>query len=425
MANDSSLASGDKALDATAMFTETTTEPQAPPLLTRLLLKPLKQLRHGRIVLRDHKGWQREFGNKDSDLLAEIHVKDERFYKAVLKGGSIGGAEAYMDGWWDSPDLTAVVRVLAANLAALDAIEAQSSPLKRLFLKVWHKLNGNSVTGSQRNISHHYDLSNAFYQLFLDDTMMYSSGVYPHSEASLQQASEHKLRLLCDDLELRNDDHLLEIGTGWGGLACFAAQNYGCKVTTTTISDAQYQFAKRRVEQAGLQHLVTVLKQDYRKLSGSYTKLISIEMIEAVGYEHLPTFFKRCTELLAVGGKMALQAITIADQREKNYRNSVDFIQRYIFPGGYLPSMAVLAQHIANFSDLAVRNVRDIGLDYAQTLADWRSNFESQLNQVTELGFDDKFIRMWRFYLCYCEGGFRERTISTVQLVLDKPIRTG
>ncbi|MBW8191923.1 cyclopropane-fatty-acyl-phospholipid synthase family protein [Neiella marina] len=423
MANDSTLADATKSLNSDGSVIQNQHDEIAPSLLTRLLLKPLQQLRHGRLLLRDCHGWQCEFGDPSSALSAEIHVRDERFYKAVMRGGSIGGAEAYMDGWWDSPDLTAVVRVLAANMAALDAIESQASPLKRLFLKLLHKFNSNSVTGSQRNIAHHYDLSNAFYQLFLDDTMMYSSGVYPHQGASLQQASEHKLKLLCDDLQLTADDHLLEIGTGWGGLALFAAQHYGCQVTTTTISDAQYQFAKQRVEQSDVSDQITVLKQDYRQLEGQYSKIISIEMIEAVGYEHLSTFFKRCTSLLADSGKMVLQAITIADQREPSYRKNVDFIQRYIFPGGYLPSVAVLSDQAAKYSDMVIRQVRDIGIDYAQTLADWRENFEAKLDQVEQLGFDERFIRMWRFYLCYCEGGFRERSISTVQLTLDKPLR--
>ncbi|GGA68538.1 cyclopropane-fatty-acyl-phospholipid synthase [Neiella marina] len=395
----------------------------APKLLTRMLVALLEQLKVGQLTLRDENGWQQSYGDPQSDLAAEIVVLDSQFYKAVVSGGSIGAAEAYMNGWWDSPDLTMVIRLMAANMATLDAIESQSSPLKRLIMKLVHKFNGNTVSGSKRNIAHHYDLSNAFYQLFLDETMMYSSGVYPDAESSLLQASEHKLKLVCDDLELTDADHLLEIGTGWGGLACFAAKNYGCKVTTTTISYAQYQFAQQRVKDAGLEQQVTVLKEDYRKLQGTYSKLISIEMIEAVGYEHLSTFFDRCSSLVRDNGKMLLQVITIADQRERYYRRNVDFIQRYIFPGGYLPSVAVLADKVAQYSDLAIRQVRDIGLDYARTLKDWRDNFDGQLEQVKALGFDDRFIRMWRFYLCYCEGGFHERSISTVQMVLDKPTR--
>ena len=384
-----------------------------------LLYRLMESLKTGQIVLSDC-GWQRTFGNPESELFAEVKVKDRRFYKAVIKGGSIGAAEAYMNGWWESPDLTAVIRVLAANLRVMDSIERNGHWFKKILNVIQHKLNRNSVVGSKRNIAAHYDLSNAFYELFLDNSMMYSSGVYPHPNATLQQASEHKLKLLCDQLDLGPHDHLIEIGTGWGGLACFAAQNYGCRVTTTTISEAQFEYANERVKKLGLEDKVALLKQDYRSLKGQYSKLISIEMIEAVGYEHLSLFFKKCSSLLRPGGKMALQSITISEQREPSYRNQVDFIQKYIFPGGYLPSLAVLANNIALHSEFNVRHLRDIGIDYANTLLHWRENFESSLEQVLQLGFDERFIRMWRYYLCYCEGGFREKTISTVQLLLEK-----
>ena len=389
-----------------------------PPVWASILLTSLSQLKTGSVTIQQG-SWQKTYGQPHGPQ-AEILVLDPGFYKAVLNGGSIGAAEAYMDGYWDSPDLVTLVRVMAANSSMLDKIEAGAGWLHHLMLKLMHFGNRNSLKGSKENISAHYDLSNAFYQLFLDNTMMYSSGVYPYAGASLQQASEHKLKRLCDALELTPTDHLLEIGTGWGGLACYAAKHYGCKVTTTTISKAQYDFACERVHNDNLQDQVTLLTQDYRQLQGQYDKIISIEMIEAVGYKHLSDFFGQCSKLLKPGGKMALQSITIACQREPHYRNQVDFIQRYIFPGGYLPSLSVLANKLASHSSLTIRGVDDIGLDYAQTLAHWRHNFEQQLDKVKALGFDERFIRMWRYYLCYCEGGFHEKAISTVQVQLEK-----
>lgn len=391
-----------------------------PPTWARVLLASLEKLETGRVTI-SHGNWQQSYGS-DRGPQAHIVVLDPSFYQAVLRNGSIGAAEAYMDGLWESPDLVQLIRVMAANATLLDQIESGSTWFNKVMLKLLHRGNRNSLSGSKKNIEAHYDLSNAFYQLFLDDTMMYSSGVFPHEDATLKEASEHKLKRLCDSLELTEDDHLLEIGTGWGGLACYAAKHYGCKVTSTTISQAQFQFAQKRVEREGLTEQITLLTQDYRELKGQYDKLISIEMIEAVGYEHLPQFFAQCNQLLKAGGKMALQSITIACQREPHYRNHVDFIQRYIFPGGYLPSLSVLSEKIAKHSSFTIRSLDDIGLDYAQTLKLWRDNFEGELDKVKSLGFDERFVRMWRYYLCYCEGGFREKAISTVQVKLEKAL---
>lgn len=393
---------------------------EQPPFWASSLLASLNKLHIGKVTIRQGR-WHQCYGHNEGPE-GEIHVLSPAFYKAVLQGGSIGAAEAYMDGLWDSPDLVALVRVLAANSSLLDQIEAGTGWLHRLGLKLLHRGNRNSLKGSKKNIEAHYDLSNAFYQLFLDSTMMYSSGVFPYEGATLLEASEHKLKQLCDSLELGPQDHLLEIGTGWGGLACYAAKHYGCKVTTTTISQAQYEFACQRVVDEGVSERVTLLTQDYRQLTGEYDKIISIEMIEAVGYDHLGDFFKQCNRLLKPGGTMALQSITIACQREPHYRNHVDFIQRYIFPGGYLPSLTVLSEQIARHSSFTIRGLEDIGLDYAKTLEQWRLNFEQQLEKVKALGFDERFIRMWRFYLCYCEGGFREKAISTIQVKLEKAL---
>jgi len=283
-----------------------------------------------------------------------------------------------------------------------------------------HWQNRNTQSGSKRNILAHYDLGNELYTRFLDAEMMYSSAIYPTETSSLEQAQHYKLKTICERLSLNKNDHLLEIGTGWGGLAIYAAKHYGCRVTTTTISDAQYQYAQARIQKLGLSNQITLLKEDYRDLTGGYDKVVSIEMIEAVGYEFLPSFFKQCNDRLKPGGKLLIQAITIADQRFDYYKNNVDFIQKYIFPGGFLPSVNILSQHITAHSDLVVESLDDIGLDYAKTLNDWRVNFLNSWSELTQFGYDDNFKRLWLYYFAYCEGAFLERSTSAVHLVARK-----
>ena len=283
-----------------------------------------------------------------------------------------------------------------------------------------HRGNRNSQAGSKKNILAHYDLGNELYSRFLDPEMMYSSAIYPQEDASLAQAQLHKLSTICQRLELKASDHLLEIGTGWGGLAIYAAQEYGCKVTTTTISDAQHAYAKSRIEQLGLGDKITLLKRDYRELTGEYDKLVSIEMIEAVGFEYLPSFFKQCNQRLKPGGKLLIQSITIADQRFDYYKQNVDFIQRYIFPGGFLPSVTVLTQNLTQHTELVTESISDIGLDYAKTLAHWREAFLNAWSELTQFGYDEKFKRLWLYYFAYCEGAFLERSTSTVHLLARK-----
>jgi len=287
--------------------------------------------------------------------------------------------------------------------------------------KAWHALRRNTLQGSRKNIAAHYDLGNELFELFLDDTMMYSCGIFEHPQATLQQASIEKLERVCRKLELRPADHLLEIGSGWGGLALHAARHYGCRVTTTTISREQYDRARTRVEQAGLGDRVTVLCQDYRELSGQYDKLVSIEMIEAVGHAYFDTYFEKCSSLLKPDGMMLLQSITIAEQRYAAARRSVDFIQRYIFPGGCLPSVAVISNAVTRKTDMRMLHLEDIGPHYATTLNRWRENFFARLPEVRQQGFSETFIRMWEFYLCYSEGAFLERAISDVQILFAKP----
>ncbi|WP_051008736.1 SAM-dependent methyltransferase [Gayadomonas joobiniege] len=362
------------------------------------------------------------FGDESQDLHAEIIINDISFYSRIILGGSLGAGEAYMEGLWSSPDLTKAVQLFAKNQALCDQIDSGlarfSGPLRR----IGHWFNRNTKINAKRNISAHYDLGNDFYQLFLDPSLMYSAAVYPTQDASLAEASQYKLALICQKLDLKAEHHLIEIGTGWGAMAIYAAKHYGCKVTTTTLSQRQYEYACAQVKKAGLTQQVSVLKQDYRDLTGQYDRLVSIEMIEAVGAEYYSDYFSKCSSLLKDDGRMLLQAITIKDQRYDYYLNNVDFIQKYIFPGGALPSLQVMMAQTAGHTDMLVSEVTDIGLHYADTLADWRTAFVSQIEAVRKLGFEQRFIRMWLFYLAYCEGGFRERVISTVHFVADKPL---
>jgi len=391
-------------------------------LARKALLRLLSSLQVGSLTLRDGDEVL-HFGKPDNprEPHADITVHDRRAYAEALIGGNIGAGEAYMRGYWTAADLTEVTRLFTANMRVLDEMDNSKPWWQRMGLALTHALNRNNETGSRRNISAHYDLGNDFFRLFLDPTMMYSAAVFPDHHADLNTAAVHKLDVICQDLQLSPSDHLLEIGTGWGGMAIHAASNYGCRVTTTTISQEQFRYATERVAAAGLSDRITVLCEDYRKLEGQYDKLVSIEMIEAVGHEYYGSYFERCGALLKDNGLMLIQAITIADQRYEAARRAVDFIKRYIFPGGCLPSLTVMAQHLTKHSDLQIVNLRDITQHYAQTLAAWRERFWENEDAVRAQGFDDMFLRMWDYYLCYCEGGFRERVISTVQLCAAKP----
>lgn len=353
-------------------------------------------------------------------IKGHILVHDISLYQDFLQGGSIGVAEAFIDGKWSSPNLTNVIRIFAKAQQQIDTLEAKRTWKNKIKNMLFHWKNRNTQSGSKRNILAHYDLGNELYTRFLDPKMMYSSAIYPNETSTLDEAQSYKLQTICERLSLKSADHLLEIGTGWGGLAIYAAQHYGCKVTTTTISDAQFAYAHAQVLKLGLEDQITLLKDDYRDLTGKYDKVVSIEMIEAVGYKFLPSFFQQCNDRLKPGGKVLIQAITIADQRFEYYKNNVDFIQKYIFPGGFLPSVNTLSQHITEHSELVIENLNDIGLDYAKTLDDWRKNFLASWSELTHLGYDEKFKKLWLYYFAYCEGAFLERTISTVHLVARK-----
>ena len=337
-----------------------------------------------------------------------------------MLGGSIAAGERYIDGDWTTPNQTTVLQLLAENLKLVDKLEARLSWVTAPLNGLIHFFRRNSPSQARKNISAHYDLGNDFYQGFLDEKMLYSSAWYQEPQMTLEQAQEAKMRRLCDQLHLHAGDHLLEIGTGWGAMAEFAAREYGCQVTTTTISREQYDYACERIEKAGLTGRVTVLFEDYRALRGQFDKLVSIEMIEAVGKRYLKTFFKRCNALLKPNGRMAIQAITIADQRYASYSRNVDFIQRYVFPGGFLPSITAMNDTMTRCTGLVVRDLFDIGFDYARTLHEWRERVQRYWNAQLDGAQDERFRRLWLFYLCYCEAGFRARTISTVQLIAER-----
>ena len=390
--------------------------------LRRAVFQRLEKLKHGCVTIVDA-AETHEFGRISAEcpLHATVTLHDPNAYHRLALRGSVGVGEGYMAGEWSCDDLPTLVRIFVLNQEALLGLE---KGLTRLMMPLFRLLNlrrANTRRGSRANIAAHYDLGNEFYRLFLDDTLMYSAAVFPTPDTDLRDASIAKNDRICRKLELRPDDHLLEIGSGWGGFALHAARHYGCRVTTTTISREQYQMARERVREAGLEDRVTVLCEDYRDLRGQYDKLVSIEMIEAVGERHLDTYFRACAERLKPHGMMLLQAITVADQKYRQYRNEVDFIRQYIFPGGFLPSLTAIAEILGRATDLRVFHLEDIGAHYATTLRCWRERFLVNLDQVQALGFPDTFIRMWEYYLCYCEGAFRERAISAAQLLLTKP----
>jgi cyclopropane-fatty-acyl-phospholipid synthase len=386
------------------------------------ILQRLNQLHTGQLMLID--GSEKHvFGKTETttDISVTIHVHDERFYGEIAFGGSIGAGEAYMLGYWTSNNLTDVIRLMCLNQSVMDALEGGYQWLSRPIMRVLHWANSNTTEGSRKNIAAHYDLGNDMFALFLDPTMMYSSAMFDKHTDSLQSASELKLKTICDKLDLQPHDQVIEIGTGWGGFAIYAASHYGCHVTTTTISRQQYELASARVKAAGLNDKITLLLEDYRHLQGQYDKLVSIEMIEAVGHQFYDTYFEQVGKLLKPDGLALIQAITIADQRYESAKSSVDFIQRYIFPGSCIPSNTAMLNSITKASDLRLFDLQDIGPHYATTLRMWRESFFHNIHEIRKLGYSEEFIRMWEFYLCYCEGGFAERALGDVHLLLAKP----
>jgi len=395
-------------------------------LLTRLaralLLGQLAKIRHGRLRLIDG-DFDRSFGRltEQGPFEVTLRVRSPRFYSDVVFAGTVGSGEAYLNGHWECDDLTALVRLMIVNRELMNDVDSGWSRLSAPVFKAAHWLNRNDKSGSRRNIAAHYDLGNRFFELFLDESLAYSCGIFAGPGASLYDASIAKFDAACSKLGLTAGQHLLEIGTGWGGLAIHAARHYGCRVTTTTISREQYELARERVASAGLQDRITLLLEDYRDLRGEYDALVSIEMVEAVGHQYLDTYFRKCNDLLKPTGAMLLQAITIRDQFYDQAIRSVDFIKRYIFPGSFIPSVRTLVDSVARVTDLKLYHLEDVGPHYARTLRLWRERFLRQAAEVRAQGYPESFVRMWEFYLCYCEGGFEERQLGDVQMLLTKP----
>jgi cyclopropane-fatty-acyl-phospholipid synthase len=385
------------------------------------VLARLRRISGGEITLHSGDAVER-LGQPDADLATTVSVRDPRFYRSLALRGPMGAAEAYMDGHWRCDDLTALIRIMARNRRALESLDRGVARAARVPLRLLHALRRNTRGGSRRNITAHYDLGNDFFALFLDPTWTYSCGIFEDPASTMEEASTAKYERVSRKLELEPADHVLEIGGGWGGFAIHAAGRYGCRVTTTTISRAQYELAQKRVAEAGLSDRVEVLLEDYRELRGEYDKLASIEMIEAVGDRYLDAFFRACSERLRPRGRMLLQAITIPDQGYELSKRSVDFIKRYIFPGGQLVSIGAVCASVARTGDMRPTHLEDITPHYAETLRRWRTRMFENLDRIRALGLPDRFVRMWEYYLCYCEGGFRERAIGAVQMLLEKPL---
>ena len=375
----------------------------------------LSGISHGCIQLRDDTRAE-IFGS--GALEGDLHVTDPRFYRAVLTGGALGAADAWAEGWWTSRDLTALLRVFVQNLDATDGVERGWARCRAPFERIGHALRANSRRGSQRNIHAHYDLGNDFFALFLDPTMTYSAGVFESPESTMADASTAKLDRICRKAGVDESTHVLEIGTGWGSFALHAASTYGCRVTTTTISREQHALATERVRAAGLSDRVDVRLQDYRELDGQFDRVVSIEMIEAVGHRFLPTYFAAIDRLLKRDGRAVLQAITMPAQRYARYLRSVDFIRAVVFPGSCCPSMPAMADAWTRGSALRLIDHEDITPHYAETLARWREQFVAARDEVRAMGYPESFIRQWLYYLCYCEAGFAEHYTGSVQLVL-------
>jgi len=391
-------------------------------LTERAVRRRLGRIRHGRLTLRNG-GVSHQYG-AGGDPHATMEIHDPSFFRSLALRGHIGAAESYVRGEWSSPELADVMRLFARNREALDGLERGTALLARPALALLRLLNRNTRRGSVRNIHAHYDLGNDFFATFLDETMTYSSGIFENDATSLRDASIAKYDRICRKLGIGPDDHVVEIGSGWGGFAIHTASTYGCRVTTTTISREQHRLATERVAAAGLDDLVTVLLRDYRDLEGTYDKLVSIEMVEAVGHQYLDTYFEKCASLLTPNGTAAIQAITVQDSWYDRKQRQVDFIKRYIFPGSFVPAISTLTGSSA-VTDLRLVHLEDITAHYAVTLRRWRERFLEKAEDVRALGFDDAFQRLWEFYFAYCEGGFAEAVLGVVQLVFAKPLAKG
>ena len=385
-----------------------------------LLLKALRGVRHGRLELRLPGGEVHSFGDSVSDPSAIVEVRDERLFSRAIFGGDIGIGEAYVDGLWTSPDLVALIRLAVRNMDVFDAGSHLTATVSRWVERLRHALRRNSIEGSRHNIRYHYDLGTDFYSLFLDPTLTYSCALFERPDATLEEAQIAKCDAICRKLELAPGDRLLEIGTGWGTFAIHAATRYGARVTTATISQAQYDYVRQRLAREGLSGEIELLLEDYRRLSGRYDKAVSIEMFEAVGLPYYDRYFSAVDRLLAPGGAMLLQTITMNEDRFPRYRRQSDFIRRHVFPGGELASVVEIRESLSRATHLEMSDVEEIGPHYVRTLAEWRGRFLANADRVRALGFPEPFLRLWQYYLCYCEGGFAEGYVGDAQLLLRK-----
>ena len=398
---------------------------QTPTIFDRscmnLVINLFNKIETGGLTFYLPDGSARYFGDKNSSFQAQMTINDYRFFKDAVLGGDVGLGEAYMKGFWDTDDIPALFSVLIKNRQALANGNMTTAWLLRQKDRLMHALRANTLIGSRRNIGEHYDLSNDFFQTFLDPTMLYSCGLYRGESDTCEDAQRRKLQSIIDKARIESTDHVLEIGCGWGGFAMEAVKQTGCRVTGITVSEEQYQLAQERVLKAGLQDKITILFKDYRHVAGLFDKIVSIEMLEAVGHKYLGTFFTACDKLLKPAGRLVIQVITIPDQSYENYRRNTDWIQKYIFPGGHLPSVTALSQVVTRNTSLLMEQLEDIGTNYARTLKDWRESFTRNLSKINSLGFDEIFQRKWIYYLAMCEAGFRERAIGDIQVVFRKP----
>jgi cyclopropane-fatty-acyl-phospholipid synthase len=394
-----------------------------------VVLKFLSRMDKGNLYLTLPDNEQIIIGTGEGNMAASIIINDNEFFKRVILFGDIGFGEAYVDGLWDTDNIANVIKWVLFNIENAPGVsgsktQALALNLLKLFNKVAHYKRANSINGSRKNISAHYNLNNDFFASFLDPTMTYSSAYFYKDGLSLQEAQLAKYERLCKQLYLKPTDHVLEIGSGWGANAIYMAKNYGCRVTSLTISAEQYKLATERVEAAGLSDRVNIILQDYRLMEGRYDKIVSIEMLEAVGHHYLDTYFKKCHDLLKKNGILVIQVITSPDPRYDSLRKGVDWIQKHIFPGSLLPSIAAINGAINRTGDLTMVDLKDIGLHYATTLKLWFDQFNANLPTVRSLSFDEQFIRKWNYYLCYCEAAFAMRNINVVQVVYSRPNNT-
>lgn len=386
----------------------------------KMIRKKLAELETGCIAINDAiDSWKTDH-DKEADINIDIH--DMRFYLDVMIAGSNGVASAYRDGYWSCDNLTGLFQLMIKNIDSTDDLESGFAAMGNWWLRRRHIARSNTREGSQNNIQAHYDLGNEMFELFLDPTMTYSSGIFLNEKSTLEEASVEKLDRICRKLNLKPEHRLIEIGSGWGSFSIHAARHYGCHVTTTTISNEQHKLASQRIKEKGLDHLIDIKLCDYRDLEGTYDKLVSIEMIEAVGHEFLPEYFSTCSRLLKDDGQMLVQGITMPDQRYKQYLKTSDFIQQFIFPGSCCPSLTAMINAVSKSSDLRVNNVEDIGIHYATTLRAWLVNFMSKRDEIKQHGYSDDFIRLWEYYFCYCEAGFKEKYTGVVQMLMNKPL---